>query len=106
MSDFQIEAMVISGVLATIVGAVITVLSLAEVDRPGHYGTVTTIARRKQFAFGIGLSLFGWLWGPWLGFCIWWTACQSVNGIDYLQRPPQVIPADRQVVNMNLIEKK
>lgn len=40
-------------------------------------------------------------WGPWATFVLWILCQKSMNGIDYLQRPDDVLPRDRQVIDLN-----
>lgn len=100
MTEYSLGAMVFSTILCAILSAVCA-LWFGVTDK---YNDLTITSPKAFYSFGIA-ALTAWLWGPWLGFAVWWSACQSANGIQYLQRPPQVIPVERTTIDMNKTEQ-
>lgn len=49
----------------------------------------------------LAIPLLAWLWFPWVGYGIYRVARWSTNGIDYCERPPTVIPAKPEVIDLN-----
>lgn len=47
------------------------------------------------------LCLTAWLWFPWLGYGVYRLSKWSLNGIDYIDRPNQVIPLKPTVIDLN-----
>jgi hypothetical protein len=53
----------------------------------------------------LAIPVLAWLWFPWVGYGVYRVARWSTNGIDYCERPPTVIPAKPEVIDLNLKEK-
>jgi hypothetical protein len=48
----------------------------------------------------IVVSLLGWLWAPWVCYGLYTVGCGNMNAINYLNRPKQVIPVEREVIDL------
>jgi hypothetical protein len=102
MSEFDNNAMTgwaILGVLIPLAAASFSTVAWHDLNLP---------KRMQKWAIGtsIALGLTGWIWGPWAGFGIWSIYQKSVAGINYYQRPDEVIPPNRQVIDLNKPEHK
>lgn len=102
MNEFGNTAMGFSAFLACVIAALITGFTSLADDRGGLF----RVRHPRRLALGIILTLTGWIWGPWAGFSIWWTYEKSTSGINYLQRPAEVIPENRQTIDLNKPEHK
>ncbi len=102
MSEFDSNAMsgwAYIGVVTPLAVAAISAIARDDINLP---------KRMQKWAIGtsIALGLTGWIWGPWAGFGLWSIYQKSAAGINYCQRPAEVIPEHRQVIDLNKPERK
>lgn len=55
----------------------------------------------RKYAWLSVLALLGFLWAPWVAFGVYQAWRVSVNGVEYLERQPTVIPKEAETIDLN-----
>lgn len=106
MSDFGSDAVLWSAILFTIVPCAVCLISFATIDMEMITAKADKIeglkkAKNRYILATIPFLAFGWLLGPWIGFLLWTIGCKSIAAINYIQRPEEVVPVTRPIVDLN-----